>query len=145
MSILPDNPTTLSTAWMPLDGLAQHWGQFGSEATNVTALSVTSNVFAALAKETAARSWHALATEEPDNLRHALAALVLARQQWSEALFSVTVLLRYEGGADAPLHALALDVLEQQVRLSTLISEVEREQLAAARARVRCLEEQAHV
>ncbi|MBV9688208.1 MAG: hypothetical protein JO202_00700 [Ktedonobacteraceae bacterium] len=80
MSLLPHDPITLSTAWMPLDGLAQQWGQFGSEATSVPALSVTGNVFAALAKETEARSWHALATEEPDNLRHALDTLVLARE-----------------------------------------------------------------
>ena len=142
MSLFPDTPTTLSTAWMPLDGLAQQWGQFGSEASDETALAATSHVFIALAKETEARGWHALAADTLGNpLEHTLEDLVAARAQWSEALMCVKRFIGSVGATDASLHALALDVLEQRVRLSTLIAEVEREQLAAARTRARRLEE----
>src|SRR5713226_7981562 len=85
---------TLSTAWMPLDGLANQWGQFGAEATTARALQATSRVFAALAQETSARetyliAWRTSQDVDITDLGHTLDELSQARQHWTDALISL--------------------------------------------------------
>ena len=54
-----DSSTTLSSAWMPLDGLIQEWGAFGAEhAITGPALHAVGMAFCALARETTARIYY---------------------------------------------------------------------------------------
>src|SRR5712691_1193168 len=89
----------LSTAWIPLDGLAQQWGQFGTEAITNSAFQVTSMVFAALARETLARqrhleTWRASRKGQAIDLEHTLDELIQARQHWTEAIACLEILVR---------------------------------------------------
>ena len=136
----PSSPT-LSTAWMPLDGLIQQWADFGAEATSAPALQATSAVFAALARETEAlehhtAAWYNSLAVDITNLQHALDELSQARGHWTEAMLSLELLVLDALGTKAAkdaTHLLIAEAMGQRVRLSLLLHEVEREHLLAYR------------
>ena len=133
-----DSSTTLSSAWMPLDGLIQEWGAFGAEhAITGPALHAVGMVFCALARETTARiyytaAWHA--SEDGDLTE--LEELLSARQYWTDAMLSLELLLldtHEEQAFGESQHPLLVEVLEQRVRVALLIHQTQQEQLAAYR------------
>ncbi len=137
-----DSSTTLSSAWMPLDGLIQEWGAFGAEnASTGPALHAVGMAFCALARETTARiyytaAWHASEDGDLTELEHALEELLSARQYWTDAMFSLELLLldtHEEQAFGESQHPLLVEVLEQRVRVALLIHQTQQEQLAAYR------------
>lgn len=130
-----------STAWIPLDGLAAQWGHFGAEATTARALQATSRVFAALAQETSARqtfliAWRTSQDVDVTDLGHVLDELVQARQSWTDALLSLEfVVMEARGTQISPetVRLLMIEAMEQRMRLSMLLQEVEREHLLVYR------------
>jgi hypothetical protein len=150
ISVVPENDsiyntfpsfstTALSTAWMPLEGLAEQWGQFGAEATSAPALHATGMVFSALARETEAQerhmeAWHTSREPGVTDLEHTLEELTQARQHWTDALRFLEMFILDEQCADAfrdAMHSLVTEAMGQRLRVSTLIREVEQEQLLA--------------
>lgn len=134
-------PFDQATAWMPLEGLIEQWGIFGAEATTSSALQATSLSFAALARETEAldhRTNAHLSVQEVDgtNFEHCLHELVQAQTQWTNAIHTLELLLIDEQNTDTFRDALSLlvaETMEQRLRVSTLIQEVEQEQLGIYR------------
>ncbi len=129
----------LDTAWMPLDGIAEQWGRFGAERTSVPALHATGAVFSALARETEAREYRMTASRSSHDidltdLESALEELGRAREYWTDAI-TVLGLLVGDRHADESVRgetrALVAQVMEQRLRISSLILEVEREQFKA--------------
>jgi len=126
---------------MPLDGLAHQWGHFGAEATTARALQATSRVFAALAQEASARktyltAWHTSQDVDVTDLGHVLDELVQARQSWTDALLSLEfVIMEVRGTQISPeaIRLLMIEAMEQRMRLSMLLQEVEREHLLVYR------------
>lgn len=135
----PSSSPLLSTAWMPLDGLTDQWGQFGTEATTTHALQATSAVFAALARETEAlehhlAAWSASRDRDVTDLERALDQLSQARQHWTEAILSLELLIQDARGtqtAQDAMHYLLMEAMQQRVRLCLLLHKVEREHLLA--------------
>ncbi len=134
--------TVLSTAWMPLDGLIQQWGAFGSEqAITAPALHAVGMAFCALARETTARTyytaaWHTSQDGDLTELEHALEELLQARQYWTDAMLSLELLLldpREESAFRDSLRPLVVEVMEQRARIALLIHQTQQEQLAAYR------------
>jgi hypothetical protein len=144
MTTLSAYPSTTvpSTAWMPLDGLIQQWGAFGSElAITAPALHAVGMAFCALARETTARTyytaaWHASQDGDLTDLEHALEELLHARQYWTDAMLSLELLLldadEEHEFRDSLFH-LVLEVMEQRTRVALLIHQTQQEQLAAYR------------
>jgi hypothetical protein len=134
--------TVLSTAWMPLDGLIQEWGAFGAEqAITAPTLHAVGMAFCALARETTARryytaAWHTAEDEDLTELEHALEELLHARQYWTDAMFSLELLLldpHEEPAFQDSLHPLLVEVMEQRTRVALLIYQTQQEQLTAYR------------
>jgi hypothetical protein len=137
-----DSSTTLSSAWMPLDGLIQEWGAFGAEhASTGPALQAVGMAFCALARETTARiyytaAWHVSVDGDLTESEHALEELLSARQYWTDAMLSLELLLldtHEEQAFGESQHPLLVEVLEQRVRVALLIHQTQQEQLAAYR------------
>lgn len=134
MSITP------STAWMPLDSLAEQWGQFGAGAITVSDLHATSMIFAALARETEARThhlgaWYASAAVGVIDLEHTLDQLGQARAHWIEAITFLELSLT-DGDSETAQDArrlLVSDAMEQRLRICMLLQEVAQEQLSVYR------------
>jgi hypothetical protein len=134
-----DTFSHLDTAWMPLDGLIQQWGQFGAEADNASALHATSLIFSAFAREMTAHEHYIAAystSQKVDmtDLESALEELHQARVQWTDAIiaFGASILdetsqctKRSEG------RVMVAQLMEQRLRVSALIQEIEREQFTA--------------
>lgn len=144
MNTLTANPsiTVLSSAWMPLDGLIQEWGTFGSEqASTAPALHAVGMAFSALARETTARShytaaWHEAEDGDLTDLEHTLEELLSARQHWADTMHSLELLLLDGNGEEAfqeSLRCLLVEVMEQRMRVALLIYQTQQEQLAAYR------------
>jgi hypothetical protein len=134
--------TVLSTAWMPLDGLIQEWGEFGAEqASTAPALHAVGMAFGALARETTARSyytaaWHTAEDGDLTELEHALEELLQARQYWTDAMHALELLLldpREEPALQDSLRPVLVEVMEQRTRLALLIYQTQQEQLATYR------------
>ena len=134
--------TGFVSAWMPLEGLIEQWGCFGSEATTVPALFyATSQAFAALAQEMKALEQRREAYRSPQgmeatDLESCLVALMQAWQCWTEAIYSLERLVPGERKMDADSHAITsflTEALEQRLRVSMLIQEIEHEQLTLSR------------
>jgi len=91
--------TALSTAWMPLDGLIQQWGEFGAQkASTAPALHAVGMAFCALARETTActyytAAWHTSQDGDLTELEHTFEELLSARQYWTDAMLSLELLL----------------------------------------------------
>ena len=134
MSITP------STAWMPLDSLAEQWGQFGAGALTVSDLHATSMIFAALARETEARTyhrgaWYASPAVGVIDLEQTLDQLGQARAHWTEAITFLELSLT-DGDSEAAQDArrlLVSDAMEQRLRMCMLLQEVIQEQLSVYR------------
>ena len=135
--------SVIVSAWMPLDGLIEQWGCFGSEATTLPALYATSQAFAALAQEMEAleqrveihRSRQGM---DATNLESCLDALMQAWQHWTETIHSLERLVLGEQKTNADRHAMVsflTEAMEQRLRVSRLIQEVAQEQLTIARER----------
>lgn len=133
---------TLSSAWMPLDGLIHQWGAFGSEqASTAPALHAVSMAFCALARETTALTYYTAAwrtAEEGDltDLEHAVEELLSARQYWTNTMLSLELLLldpREELTCEGSLRTLLVEVMEQRSRVALLIHQTQQEQPAAYR------------
>jgi hypothetical protein len=131
--------TVLSSAWMPLDGLIQQWGAFGSElAITAPAQHAVGMAFCALARETTARTyyaaaWHTSQDGDLTELEHALEELLQARQYWTDAMLSLELLLleaREEPAFLESLRHLVVEVMEQRARIALLIHQTQQEQLA---------------
>jgi hypothetical protein len=134
--------TILSTAWMPLDGLIQQWGEFGAElALSAPALHAVGMAFCALARETTASSYYTaawLASQDGDltELEHTLEELLQARQYWTDAMLSLELLLldpREEPTFGESLRPLLVEVMEQRARVALLVHQTQQEQLTAYR------------
>ena len=125
-----------ATYWIPLDGLVQQWGRFGAEATGVPALHATGAVFSALARETEARGYHMAALRashvvDLTDLETALDELNQARERWADAITALELLVSDKHADEAirkEAHVLVAQAMEQRLRVSSLIQEVEREQ-----------------
>jgi hypothetical protein len=144
MTTISTHPSTsvLSSAWMPLDGLIQQWGTFGSEqASTAPVLHAVGMAFCALARETTARSyytaaWHASQDSDLTNLEHTLEELLSARQYWTDAMLSLQLLLldpHKEQTSQGSLRTLLVEVMEQRGRVALLVHQTQQEQLAAYR------------
>lgn len=136
----PDSP--LSSAWMPLDGLIQQWGTFGSEqASTAPALHAAGMAFCALSCETTARTyytaaWHTAEDADLTDLEHALEELLSARQYWTDAMLSLELLLldpHEEQTSQESLRPLLVEVMEQRGRVALLVHQTQQEQMAAYR------------
>ena len=69
-------------------------------------------------------------------MEHALEELLSARQYWTDAMFSLELLLldtHEEQAFGESQHPLLVEVLEQRVRVALLIHQNQQEQLAAYR------------
>lgn len=127
------------TAWMPLDGLIQQWGRFGAEAAGVPALHATGAVFSALARETEAREYYITALHtshkvDLTDLETALDELNQARERWTDAITALELLVSDKHADEAvqnEARVLVAQAMEQRLRVSSLVQEVEREQFAA--------------
>jgi hypothetical protein len=128
-----------ATYWIPLDNLVQQWGRFGAEAVGVPALHATGAVFSALARETEARKYHVIALHTSHNvdltdLETALDELNQARERWTDAITALELLVSDEHIDEAiqnEARILVTQVMEQRLRISSLIQEVEWEQFTA--------------
>src|SRR5712691_11273367 len=138
-----DSSTTLSSAWMPLDGLIQEWGAFGAEnASTGPALHAVGMAFCALARETTARiyytaAWHTSEDGDLTELEHTLEELLSARQYWTDAMLSLELLLldpHEEQEFGESLRPLLVEVMEQRGRVALLIYQTQQEQLTAYRS-----------
>ncbi len=126
----------LDTSWMPLDGIAEQWGRFGTEGTSVPALHATGAVFSALARETEAREYrmtalHSSHDVDLTDLESALEELDRAREHWTDAITVLGLLVgdRQAGeSARGEARTLVAQVMEQRLRISSLILAVEKEQ-----------------
>ena len=136
--------TDLATMWISLDGLIERWGRFGTEATETPALYATSEAFAALACETGAlarrlQTWYTSREVDVTDLEHCLDELAQERRHWAEAGRSLEMILLDERRTETAQEAIAmliLETMEHRLRVSTLITEVEQEQLGAYRQAV---------
>ncbi len=136
----------LSTAWMPLDGLIQQWGRFGAEAISTPALHAASATLSALAREMQARehhmaAWHTSREVDLTELENTLKGLNQARDHWTDAITALELLILDKHNDDAvgdAMRTLVVQAMEQRLRVSSLIREVEQEQFAAYRERRIC-------
>jgi hypothetical protein len=137
-----DAPQTTSCPhpeWMPLDGIAQTWAGFGSEANSPAAFQATGLAFLALAFEASALRHYPSSVGSTEGegspslaytqgIEHAIADLDGASQQWKSVLLWLDHLARE---APTSVKLLASLVLEQQQRVLSLILRVQREYLDA--------------
>ncbi len=140
MSLLYEHHSDLpATAWIPLEGLTEQWGRFAAEAANLPALHATGAIFSALARETEAReyhttAWHSTHSVDLTDLESALEELNKAREHWTDAMIALELLLNDKHVDEAvrdEARITVAQVMEQRLRVTSLIQEVEREQFAA--------------
>lgn len=125
----------LTTAWIPLEGLAEQWGHFSAQAASYPCFQATSTIFSALTHESEAfdchiEAWHPFRHGDQALLQSTLDHL---RQAWTEAFDALEQVLHHTFDISTFQQPL-LQVAEQRVRLATLIVEVEREHLHAVRS-----------
>lgn len=135
-----DSDLPLSTNWIPLDGIIQQWGRFGIEANSASALHTTSLIFSALARETTAcehymAAWHISQKVDTTDLESAVEGLCQAREQWADAMITLSAWILDERSCDIARNEarmMVTQLMEQRLRVSALIQEVEQEQLTAS-------------
>jgi hypothetical protein len=136
-------PTYPSTGWIPLEGLTEQWAAFGGKSIAAPDFQATSHVFSALAAETNAYHLYlearqpALGFYDLTSLEQALDELLQARQGWSEAMHALQLRLCEVALGEtqqAALRAQIIQVMQQRLRLSVLLVEVEEEALSLWRA-----------
>ena len=132
----PSSIPHLSTAWMPLEGLAEQWAHFGAHATDVSTLHATSAAFAALQHETEAYQHHKDACygsgpqdAHPLSLEQALASLQEALARWTEVMLALEP-LAFTPAMDETEHRF-VEAMHHRQRVMALIGEVGHEQLMA--------------
>jgi hypothetical protein len=137
------SPLHPSTSWIPLEGLAEQWAAFGRESVTAPDFQATSHVFCALAAETNAYHLYleaqqsALGFYDLTSFEQALDELLQARQEWSEAMHALQLRLCEVALGEtqrAAIRAQIIQVMQQRLRLSVLLVEVEEEALSLWRA-----------
>ena len=129
--------------WMPLDGVAQTWADFGSEANSPAAFQATGMAFLALSFEASALRHYPSSVGSTEGegspslantkgIEHAIADLDEAHQQWKSVLLWLDFLAREErqqGEIPTSVERLSSLALEQQQRVLSLILLVQQEYL----------------
>jgi hypothetical protein len=124
---------SLSTNWIPLDGLIQQWGRCGTGANNASALHAIGLIFSALAREITDRehymaAWHSSQKVDMTDLESAIEELCQAREHWADAMAALGTRSRDTALNEA--RRMVAQLMEQRIRVSALIQEIEQEQLA---------------
>ena len=133
---LPASVPRLSTYWMPLEGIIQHWAAYGAEADRVPVLTATAHAFFALSHESRALRHFTFACEQhtgsrlPDHAGYwygqAEQALFEATHHWSRAACALDSLSPREltSVALAEARQMSRAARAQQERLWKLTDEV---------------------
>jgi hypothetical protein len=139
---LPFSPL-MSTAWVPLEGLCTQWGTRGQEAHETSILQVVGLAFTALSYERRAHIFYQQAHLRETGiaptpmLDQVLSALLQARECWSDALLVLeqhTSLELDPTQRRQVARLLLAEVRTERLRLTTLLAEVEREQVRGSGA-----------